>query len=59
MRIEETKSYYVICLISHYKLQIQAQTKLRIQYTALRPHVAITLRMQIILEFKQYWELLL
>ena len=27
MRIEETKLYYVICLISHYKLQIQAKTQ--------------------------------
>lgn len=46
MRIEETKLCYVICLISHYKLQIQAQTKLHIQYTTLHPHVAIILHMQ-------------
>lgn len=54
---EETKLGYVICLISHYKLEIQAQTQLwlHIQYTMLPPHVAIMLYIQIQLFICKYY----
>ena len=49
MRGEETKLGYVICLISHYKLEIQAQIQmwLHIQYTMLPSHVAIIFYIEI------------